>query len=205
MSEELRIVNLDSKPKPVSPLKFQFLPCPEKKFRFCIIGASSSGKSMLIRNLLLRPEFGYKDYYGENIFVISETLNLEEDGWKCLNLPATHYLDHWDEGIVSEMIDYSSKQPNGCLFLLDDMAASGAMNSHKAGLLDKMFFQLRHSKGSVIVSVQNYKSLTPKMRNNSSAVCCFQLTNVSAQKQFMDDSADVNDIKRKCEPVHDRL
>ena len=89
MSESLRITSLSQPSNPDSRLiPYEFLPQPS--FRYVVWGASFSGKSNMIKNMLTNPTFGYKQYFGENIIVFSKTLGLDET-WTSLKLPKTHY------------------------------------------------------------------------------------------------------------------
>jgi hypothetical protein len=86
MSADLRIVNLSISVPKKAISAYDFLPTPP--MRMILIGASHSGKSNLIKNLLTRPQFGLRDYFtDEGIFVISETLGSEKGGWEELKLP----------------------------------------------------------------------------------------------------------------------
>ena len=75
MPERLSIINLNSDEKTLHALGHEFLPNPSKHFCFLVIGSSGSGKSMMIRNLVERPKFGFSEYYGQGIFIKCETIN----------------------------------------------------------------------------------------------------------------------------------
>lgn len=70
MASELKIRNLSKSSVKKHPFPYTFLPNPAKGFRALIIAPSGGGKSQLILNLLTRPEFGYAQFFGENIFLI---------------------------------------------------------------------------------------------------------------------------------------
>ena len=82
MSAALTIRNLNEKKAEASPIPHDFLPKP--CFRLVVVGCSHSGKSNMLKNLLTLPEYGYKEYYGENIFIFSKTLDLD-DTWKKID------------------------------------------------------------------------------------------------------------------------
>ena len=111
MSETLSIVNLNDDEKTSHALGHEFLPNPRKPFRFLVIGSSGSGKSMMIRNLVERPQFGYSTFYGLEIFIISETLGIDKC-WKNLSkkLPKEHLMNKWDDATVKQMMEYSLKK-----------------------------------------------------------------------------------------------
>ena len=60
MSSELKIQDLGSK-KCNHPLDHTFL--PNIPMRMLVIAPSNGGKSNMLKNMLLRPEFGYRKYF----------------------------------------------------------------------------------------------------------------------------------------------
>ena len=59
---ELKIRPLTEQGETAHPLPYHHLPNPAKRFRMLVVGASHSGKSLALLNMLSRPEFGYLDY-----------------------------------------------------------------------------------------------------------------------------------------------
>ena len=72
MSSKLVIRNLSAKDDERQLTSHPFMPQPP--FRLIVCGASHSGKSNMIKCMLTLPEYGYKDLFGENIFIFSKTL-----------------------------------------------------------------------------------------------------------------------------------
>ena len=60
MSLELKIQDMGPK-KTVNPLKYSFL--PNLPMRMLVVAPSNGGKSNMLKNMLLRSEFGYRDYF----------------------------------------------------------------------------------------------------------------------------------------------
>ena len=81
-------------------------------FRLTCCGPSHSGKSYMLKNMLTLPEYGYKALFGENIFIFSKTLGLD-DTWSSMRLPKTHLNDKWDDEVVREIMAYSKIQKRG--------------------------------------------------------------------------------------------
>ena len=157
MSSSLKIRNLNEKRSDASPIPHDFMPQPP--YRMVVCGASHSGKSNMILNMLTVPEYGYKQHFGEDVFVFSRTLGLD-DTWKSLKLPKTHMYDKWDEGIVREIMSYSKKKKNGILLLLDDLISDGdAFNRKNTNLLNELFFCGRHLGVSLILTTQRYHAI----------------------------------------------
>ena len=84
MSSSLTIKNLNPHKEGSSPISYEFMPQPP--FRLIVCGASHSGKSNMLKNMITIKEYGYSSYFGEDIFVFSKMLGLH-DTWKSLRLP----------------------------------------------------------------------------------------------------------------------
>ncbi len=66
MSSSLTIKNLNPHKGESSPISYEFMPQPP--FRLIVCGASHSGKSNMIKNMITIKEYGYSSYFGENIY-----------------------------------------------------------------------------------------------------------------------------------------
>ena len=95
MSKALAIKNLGSS-KHDGPGLISHSHLPQPPFRLICCGPSHSGKSNMLKNMLTLPEYGYKALFGENIFIFSKTLGLD-DTWSSMRLPKTHLYDKWEE------------------------------------------------------------------------------------------------------------
>ena len=71
MSSSLTIRNLNTTRAEALPVPHAFMPQPP--FRLIVCGASHSGKSNMIKNMITLDEYGYKAYFGDDIFVFSKT------------------------------------------------------------------------------------------------------------------------------------
>ena len=87
MSSSLTIKNLNEKTAGSSPISYEFMPQPP--FRLIVCGPSHSGKSNMLLNMITVDEYGYKQHFGEDIFVFSKTLGMDNT-WRSLKLPKTH-------------------------------------------------------------------------------------------------------------------
>ena len=145
----------------------------------------------------MRPEFGFKEYYGQDIFIISETLGLDKT-WDSVSLPKHHKMGRWSEPIVRQMMEYSKKSKRGTLWILDDLACcNSAVNKNKTTLLDRLFMMGRHYKISLIITTQKYKQLPPTMRVNASHTIAFALSNITERKSFLNDHSHIKSIEQK--------
>lgn len=77
MSSDLKVMNLTCKSPACHPLKFKHLPNPSECFRLIFFSPSNSGKSNVIKNMITRSEFGYNNYYKNNIFLFSRTVDID--------------------------------------------------------------------------------------------------------------------------------
>ena len=197
MSQDLVIQNLGSKGGEKNPLKHAFMPSPTGRgFRLIAIGSSGSGKSNAIKNMLTLDAYGYRDWFKDDIFIVSETLGRDET-WDSIELPKFHKMKDYNEDTLNQIIDYSSNTERGTLLLFDDMVCSDAINKYKSTLMDKIFMLGRHSKVNAIFTSQKYNALSPKMRANATHCICFGLPTVSEKKMFLDDNSDLGEIEAR--------
>ena len=172
----------------------------KKKARILVVGASSCGKTTMLKNLVLRPEFGVSSWFGEGkqaeIFIISETLHMSGD-WLDLGLPEEHLLDHWDATRIRQMMQYSKKTKTGTLWILDDMInSSDAVSMSRSSLLNRLYMQGRHWKISIVLVSQKYTYIPSAIRINASHLCMYG-ANSKEQKTLFDEIANVDDLPRK--------
>jgi len=140
----------------------------------------------VIKNIVTRPEFGYAQHFGKNIFIISKTLMLD-DTYSDLSLPKTHLYTSWQPTIVQEIMDYSKKQKNGALLLIDDMISDAeCFNKKQNNLLTTLFYMGRHYGISLIITSQKYHSIPSGMLSNASQMILFRLKTQREIDSFYD-------------------
>ena len=195
MSTELKIHDLGTK-KEAHPLKHSFL--PSLPMRMLVVAPSNGGKSNMLKNMLLRPEFGYRDYFTDtktgalNYFVFSRTLGADHTLDELVDqLPNFHSYREWDDMIIRDIMEYSRlKTERGVLLLLDDMITdTKAFNKCSGNLLNELAFMGRHHKVSFIITSQSYTSIQRPIRINSSAVIAFNLKNKREEQAFLDEQS----------------
>ena len=143
------------------------------------------------------PEYGYKQYFGEDVFVFSRTLGLD-DTWKSLNLPKTHMYQSWQEDIVREIMAYSKKKRNGILLLLDDLISDGdAFNRKNTNLLSELFYTSRHYRISLCITTQRYHAVQSALLANASAVIVFRLKTKREKDAFEESMTMYDDLEEK--------
>jgi len=195
MSTELKIHDLGTK-KEAHPLKHSFL--PSLPMRMLVVAPSNGGKSNMLKNMLLRPEFGYRDYFTDtktgalNYFVFSRTLGADHTLDELVDqLPKFHSYREWDDMIIRDIMEYSRlKTERGVLLLLDDMITdTKVFNKCSGNLLNELAFMGRHHKVSFIITAQSYTSIQRPIRINSSAVIAFNLKNKREEQAFLDEQS----------------
>ena len=193
MSSELKIHDMGGK-RENHPLKHSFLPI--LPMRMLIVAPSNSGKSNLLKNMLLRPEFGYRDYFTDpktnalNYFVFSRTLGADHTLDSLVDqLPKFHAYREWDDTIIRDIMEYShSKTDRGVMLILDDMITdANAFNKRSGNLLNELAFMGRHHKVSFIITAQSYISIQRPIRINTSAIIAFNLKNKREEEAFLNE------------------
>ena len=201
MSSELKIQNMGSK-KETHPLKYSFL--PSLPMRMLVVAPSNGGKSNMLKNMLLRPEFGYRDYFTDsktgalNYFVFSRTLGADHTLDELVDqLPKFHAYREWDDTIIRDIMEYSRlKTERGVLLLLDDMITdTKAFNKCSGNLLNELAFMGRHHKVSFILTTQSYTTIQRPIRINTSAVIAFNLKNKREEQAFLEEQSMWENIK----------
>jgi hypothetical protein len=195
MSLELKIQDMGPK-KTVNPLKYSFL--PNLPMRMLVVAPSNGGKSNMLKNMLLRSEFGYRDYFTDpntgalNYFVFSRTLGADHTLDALVDqLPKFHAYREWDDTIIRDIMEYSRlKTERGVLLLLDDMITdTKVFNKCSGNVLNELAFMGRHHKVSFILTTQSYTSIQRPIRINTSAVIAFNLKNKREEQAFQEEQS----------------
>ena len=182
--------------KETHPLKYSFL--PSLPMRMLVVAPSNGGKSNMLKNMLLRPEFGYRDYFTDsktgalNYFVFSRTLGADHTLDELVDqLPKFHAYREWDDTIIRDIMEYSRlNTERGVLLLLDDMITdTKAFNKCSGNLLNELAFMGRHHKVSFILTTQSYTSIQRPIRINTSVVIAFNLKNKREEQAFLEEQS----------------
>jgi GTP-binding protein EngB required for normal cell division len=194
MSDKLEIQNLGKEEKKTIVGNAHM---PQPPFRLCLIGSSNSGKSNLIKNLLIRDEFGYSKHFGKNIFIISKTLLLD-DTYADLSLPKTHMYKTWIPSIIEQIMDYSKKQENGVMLIIDDMISDAeCFNKKQSNLLTTLFYMGRHYGISLIITSQKFHGIPSSMLSNASHMILFRLKTQREIDSFYDSITMYDNLKER--------
>ena len=155
---------------------------PNISFRMLIIGKSQlSGKSNLVGNLILLKEFYRDDFEGDNVFVISPSLDTDPKLRTIIEqkeIPSQNTYDTYDEDILkgiysliedefTEAVENKEK-PKHYLWIIDDCSYSGIFKAKNFGILKKAFSNGRHINLSCIITAQKSTDIPTACFENSS-------------------------------------
>ena len=161
----------------------------DKHLRYIICGMSGSGKSYLIKNLVLNRKLGFK-YFWDEIYLFIKSMDDQKE-WE--ELIEEHLLqnkvkiikDFNDRDVEALFKDIEAdsnkeKSPPNIVFIFDDMALDGLTYPNKKTIIDQIFIRGRHSHLSILISTQVYKSLNKNTRSlNTNAITIFEGTKYS--------------------------
>ena len=154
--------------------------------RLLLVGKSQySGKSSWLVNAFLKKEFYLDDFIGENIYIISKSLNTDEKLKllvKCKEIPDENLFNDFDEDILTElykdieenykdMVEEKQVPPN-IAFIFDDISFKGDLSKQK-GVVSLLFSNGRHLNISTFITGQRYggsAGFSTSARENSTGV-----------------------------------
>ena len=182
---------------------------PDLPVRMAVVGKSQlSGKSTIILNLLLRPEFYGGMFEPEDIYLVSnnkldQKLRILADQ---LDVPGSNIMrysedrlqsvyDHIEELAAESMED--GRAPVRSLVLVDDCAFSGDLKCNVNGVMSQLYCNGRHASISTIVTAQKYSQLNTVIRTNCTAAILFG----NSQRELDLITEDMNFLQTKREFV----
>lgn len=158
---------------------YSFIPAPLPKppFRMLVVGASGSGKTNLIMNLITRfltrqnGESVFDEIY---CFAASAIQDQAFQALQSQNVKDKVYLSNeLETDIINQLINSEDKKTR--LIYIDDFAGQMAsVKSEQNEILYNLWFRSRHSGTSLIFSSQYYYSVPIALRTNSSHLCLFK-------------------------------
>lgn len=156
-------------------------PFPNKSFSIIICGAPGSGKTSFLMSMLNNE--GENRIYREvfkNIIVVSPSLNSLPDG--LLNgIPQEQLFEELDDDVLEMITEnnekYMEKKEKGYsqLLILDDIASWLKLKKNVV-FLNKMFFNRRHLRLSIILTTQYIYQVPKSVRANASDIVLFKPT-----------------------------
>jgi hypothetical protein len=161
------------------------MPYFDLPFKLLLNGKSQlSGKSSVLLNILLQPEFGYdKEFKGKNIYIISnnkldmklkilaEYKNIPEDN--IMEFEENNLMNLYEE--IEELFLEEQKEKNiqHRLLIFEDCGASNALKSKQAGVISRLVCQGRHCATSCVFTSQRYSQVSTLVRTNLTGAILF--------------------------------
>tara|TARA_R100000541_G_scaffold30740_2_gene39668 strand:+ start:259 stop:984 length:726 start_codon:yes stop_codon:yes gene_type:complete len=161
------------------------MPTFDLPFKILINGKSQmSGKTTVVLNLLMNPEFGYdKLFLGENIYIISDNkldlkLKLLQDFKSIPDANIMSYdestlevlYEHLEELFIEERDD---KNIQNRVIIFDDVGYSGNLKSKEFGIISKLVANGRHLNLSQIYTSQRFTMVSTTVRANITGAILF--------------------------------
>lgn len=166
-----------------------------------MVGASSSGKTTLLMNLMTKKEM-YKGYH-DFVFLFSITAKLD-DSFKMLKIKKDFIFDTEEDMIKNLKIIFESQKKNvekegvdkapKMLLIFEDLTTNEKlMRDH---IFKSLFTLGRHLNMQVIVMIHKYKALPRTQRLNAMNIIYFAGSK-DEQSQLVDDFTPPNYSKRE--------
>ncbi len=174
---------------------------PKLPSRGLFICASGGGKTSVIASLLRDEQFGFKQAFRGNIFLMSSTASLHDPAWDGVTLKEENVWDDYREDIIQEIIDDQEaiikdkggkdKKVPHVLIVLDDLLTS--IPTSRQSSLVKLFTSGRHRLCSIWITTQVARAIPRGIRLNTSFQIIFRVNNLermvlSEEQQIDSDS-----------------
>jgi hypothetical protein len=156
-------------------------PFPNKSFSMMIVGAPGSGKTSFLISLLNQKGSNriYRKVF-KHILIVSPSLNSLPDGLLG-GIPPEQLFEDFDDDI-NEMINANNEsylenpeKNYSQLLILDDVASFLKLKKNVV-FLNKMFFNRRHKRLSIILTTQYIYQVPKSVRANVSDLVLFKPT-----------------------------
>jgi len=156
-------------------------------FVLTLVGPRSSGKSVVISNLVLRDEMMRGLY--EEIIIISPTIYSDSTARFLINeVGKDRVYEAYDESIIQGLIDSVKDKDRSersmKLIILDDVI--GSIPKYNS-LVYNLTSKARHWSISMIISTQNLRELPPVCRNNTTNWAFFRSGNLKEIGKMMEE------------------
>lgn len=154
-------------------------------FLLLIIAPVKSGKSVLITNLITKM---YKNVF-DQVILISPTCKFDKslrpiyDDLENVIIDDMENLDDKVKVIIDEQKNISDDDKRHICIILDDCLGFFYRNSY----IDFLCTRFRHYKASLIITTQNFRSLSNKIRNNATSSIIFKTNNDLEYKKIKEE------------------
>ena len=190
------------------------MPTFDIPFKLLINGKSQlSGKTTIVLNLLLNPQFGYSNKFdGEDIYIISD--NKLDNKLKMLaeykEIPDTNIMGY-DENVLDMLYDtleeaFMEEKEEGNIknriIIFDDVGYSGNLKNKNFGIISKLVANGRHLNLSQIYTSQRFTMLSTTVRSNITGAILFntpakELELIAEDFNYLDNKKDFIEMFRR--------
>ena len=161
------------------------MPVFDIPFKVLINGKSQlSGKTTIVLNLLLNPDFKYsKEFKGENMYIVSD--NKLDNKLRLLQeykeIPDENVMTY-DESVLTQLYtdleeefiaEKEEKNIQNRLILFDDCGYSGNLKNKQSGIISKLICNGRHLNLSQIYTSQKFSQVSTTLRTNLTGAILF--------------------------------
>jgi GTPase SAR1 family protein len=156
-----------------------------------LVGPKGSGKSNLILRLLYgnqKPK-GAKDtfhkfyrHFFDKVYIFSPTWQLDPKMARC-KIPEEQIFDEPEmytqiieeilSGQAEDIEEEGKDETEHILMVFTDLAGRKSVFSNAKGIMNKLAFNLRHYKVSLIIDTQSLRQINPAFRGNLSSIVLF--------------------------------
>ena len=156
-------------------------------FVMALIGPRSSGKSVVINNLILRDEM-LRGLF-EEILIISPTIHSDSSSRFLIQEAGKEnvyeaYSEDIIQGLINSVKDKDKHERSMKLIILDDVI--GSIPKYNS-LVYNLTSKARHWSISMIISSQNLRELPPVCRNNTTHWAFFRSGNLKEIEKMMEE------------------
>lgn len=175
-------------------------------FRMIICGGTGSGKTNLLANLLLRPEFYLNDFHPDDIWIFTGSKNdakisiIQEQKL----IPEGNIIQGFDGEMVKSLYDIfidefnertaQKKKVYNKLFVFDDLSYLKCFTNKDSVYCDMLFQNSRKYSVSVLITSQKYKGQISMSQRANFSSCILYNTSNSQVEAF---ESDINHMKNK--------
>ena len=213
----------------IKPIQLKEYNCKQSKYsdvvpklpmRSMLVGPSSSGKTVLLSNMILDI---YRDCFSR-IYIWSPSINVDST-WKPVkdyiqdhikpNDREKIYFDSYEpselEAVIKtqqKVIDYQKEQKHKDLYqiliLVDDFIDDPSF-TRRSQLLHQLYIRGRHYMISTITATQVYKAVSPIIRKNMTHLFIYRLRNYADLEAIIEEMSAVYDKKTLLEMYHEAI
>ena len=151
---------------------------PKIPFLCSVVGATGTGKTVAISNLLLNKYmFGGKPHAFDRVYIFSPSIYLDNSAKHLLeNFTCfAEYNDTILDNILKLQQEYEKEEMPNILIVLDDSIGTEAMA--RSSKISFFLSRYRHWNCSVIISVQHFRSIVSLGRANATDAIIFNIPN----------------------------